>query len=179
MIAQDGLGLVIELGLDPAALVGDPAVELAPADRPAPQLGRHVDRALIAHLGYQPQAALPDGEGVLGARLEAEGLVERDDLAPAARAAVPPTAQLDLAGEGHQATRGPAIGLHRPAAGRAGDRRLEGGLQAFDQLPPERHADLRQGCAHRPLERADVRVLRRKADLDRHRTLHPEPLSTC
>lgn len=35
---------------------GLPAVRLARADRPAPQLGRDIDRSLVAHLGHQPEA---------------------------------------------------------------------------------------------------------------------------
>lgn len=175
-LAEDRLGLGLARRLQPTALLGDPAVELAPPDREAPELGGRLDRLLVAQLGDKPAGALPNPEGVGRPRLESEGRVEGHDLDSAAGAAVAPTPELDLAGEGHEAAWRPAIRLHRPTAGGAGGRRHEIGLEASLELSPERAVDLGEGDGHRPLERADVGMLRRQVDLERHRTLHREPL---
>ncbi len=179
MGAQDRLGLGRPGRFERGALLGHPAVELTPADRPTAELGGGVDRLLIAHLGDEPQPALVDPEGVRRPRLKAEGGIEWHDLRPTARAAIPASAQLDLAGEGHQATPRPTVRLHGPAAGGAAGRHRQGLLQAIDHFAPESDADLDEGLADRPLQRADVRVVGRQANLDRHRTLHLEPLLVC
>jgi hypothetical protein len=102
MGAQDRLGLGRPGRVEQGTLVGHPAMELAPADRPAAQLRCHLHRALVAHLGHQPQPALTHPERVLGPRLEAERGIERHHLGPTGGAAEPPAAESDLAREGHQ-----------------------------------------------------------------------------
>ncbi len=176
MGAQNRLGFGCPGGFERGALVGHPAVELASADRPAPQLGRHVDRLLVAHLGHQPEPALADPEGVLDARLEAQRGVERDDLAAAVDAPEAPAAQLDLAGEGDQASWRPAVGDQPPSAGWTVRRPRDGRLEPPDQLHPQRSPDLSERIAHGPFKRADIGLLGRDPHGQRHRTLHPEPL---
>jgi hypothetical protein len=106
---------------------------------------------------------------------EPERPVERDDLRPAAGAAIAPPAQLDLAGEGDQPTGRPAVRLHRAATAGAGDGRREGGFEPPDEHVPEPDADLGERADDRSLERTDIGVLGREADLERDRTLHREP----
>lgn len=151
-------------------------MELTAADRPAPQLGGDVDRALVAHLGHQPEAPLADPEGVGRPGLETERGIERYDLGPAAEAAVAAAAKLDLARQGDEPARRSTVRLQPPAAARARERCREGRFESPDHLVPEPYPDLSESRADRPLERADVGVLGRQADLERDRTLHREPL---
>jgi len=74
--------------LDPAALLRHPVVELAPANQPAPELGRRRDAPGVARLGGEPEAALPDANGMGGPRLEAQNGVEQDLIRPAGAAAI-------------------------------------------------------------------------------------------
>jgi hypothetical protein len=145
-----GLGRPGSLGL--GAFLGHPAVELTPPDRPTPELGRDIDRPLVTHLRHQPETALADAEGVPDPGLEAQGGVEGDHLDAAAGAAEAPPAQLDLAREGDQPARGPAVRDQAAAAARASDRAWHGGFKPLDERGPEHRPDLCQGRADRALE---------------------------
>ena len=112
-------------------------MELAPADRPAAQLGRDIDRALIAPLGHQPEAPLAYAQGVLYPGLETERRIKRHDLGPTVEAAVAAAAELDLARERDQPSRCSAIRLQPAAAGGTARRRREGRLESSDQLVSE------------------------------------------
>jgi len=94
-------------------------VELAPPHRPAPQLGRDIDRALVAHLGNQPEAPLADPERVRGPGLEFEGRIEGDDLPATVEVAVAAASELDLARERDEPSRCSAIRLETAAETRA------------------------------------------------------------
>jgi hypothetical protein len=109
-------------------------------------------------------------------RLEAQGGVERDVLRAAGETAVPPAPQLDLARQGDQPARGPAVGLEPSPTGGAPVRDGERRLQPGHQLAPQAHPDVGQRGAHGPVQRADVGMLGGQVDFDRNRTLHDEPL---
>lgn len=148
---EDRLALRRASRLEQAALLGHPAVELAAPDRPAPDLGRGLDRLRIAHVGHEPQGALADGEGVRNSGFQAECSVERDLLGATGGTAEALSAQLDLPAEGDEAAGCPAVRLQRPAAS-TGSRSWEGGLELRDELTPQRGTDLGERGTHRPLE---------------------------
>ena len=167
------------LGLDAGALLGDPGMELAVADRETAQLVERPRRPGIGQLGDEEESSLPDPERVLHAGCQAEHLVERHDLGGTGATAIAPTGEADLTREGHDASRRPTVGLHDAAAADVATAHHERPFERADELRPQLPGHVGQADTHRPFQRADVGTLGLQFEGERDRDgdrLHDEPL---
>ena len=176
---EDGILPGRDVGLDTAAFLLDPGVDLAVADREATQLLECAGGLGIGQLGHEPEGALPDAERVLHPGLETEQLVERQHLGTAGPAAIALPGELHLAREGHDASARPPVGPQDAATADMAMRHRLRCLDRAEQRLPQLPGRLVEPRAHRAFERADVSTLRMELHGERERNgdrLHGEPL---